>query len=220
MNKDAAISAEACGAGHYARGYLTHERWVSYVHQLSAVRDLAPESIIEAGIGPGVKKHMVAAAFSGCRYVGVDIDAELGPDVCADVRRLPFADRAADVTFCCQVLEHLAYSGFCDAVLELKRVTRKRLVLSLPDVSPFFYARVRVPGFRHVFPWLWNGISVPSPLPRAHSLDGQGQHHWEIGKRGYSLRRIVGDLRTIGWSRIRHFRMVERWYWHFFLLDV
>ena len=207
-------------SAHYRRGYLSHERWLSYVHQITAVSDLAPKSVIEVGVGPGVKKAMTEAAFEGCRYVGVDLRPALGPQVCADVLRLPFADGAADVTFCCQVLEHLPYEHFVASLDELKRVTRQRVVMSLPDVRPFFYLRARVPGFRHAFPWLWKGISLSHPFAPRHCFESHGQHHWEIGKRGFSARRVLDDIGSLGWGRVRQFRMIERWYWHFFLLDL
>lgn len=212
--------ADAALPSHrYGAGYLSYERWVSYVHQICAAADLAPRAILEVGIGPGVKGAMAAAAFPGCRYVGMDIAPSLRPDVCADVRALPFADASFDVAFCCQVLEHIPYDDFARGLGELKRVCRRRVVVSLPDVRPFLYLRARPPASRRLLPWLWRGISLPG-LPRVHDFAAHGQHHWEIGKRGYPLGRVLADMRALGWQRIRHFRMVERWYWHFFLLDI
>ena len=204
----------------YSRGYLSHERWVSYVHQISAVADLQPSSIVEIGVGPGVKAMMVDATFPGCQYTGVDIDPALGPDLSADVRRLPFADDSFDVGYCCQVLEHIPYDDFLVGLSELQRVCRRRVVISLPDVRPFLYLRARPPSSRRFLPWLWKGISLPSFFPRHHTYDDHGQHYWEIGKRGYSLGRVLGDIRCLQWHDVRHFRMVERNYWHFFVLDI
>lgn len=204
----------------YGAAYLSRERWLSYVEQITAVSDLNPASIIEVGVGPGAKKSMAEAAYPGCRYTAVDIEAGLAPDVCADVRKLPFADNWADVGFCCQVLEHLPYEGFLDGLAELHRVTRRRVVISLPDVRPFFYLRARLPGYRHAFPWLWNGVSLSHPFTSEHRFEDHGQHHWEIGKRGYGLSRVIADIRRLPWTRVRHYRLIERWYWHFFILDI
>lgn len=203
---------------HYGQNYLGNERWISFVHQVASVRDLAPARVAEIGIGPGVVGSMVRATYPGCEYVGIDIDTTLRPSVCASVTGLPFANQSFDATFCCQVLEHLPFDEFGRAILELKRVTRKRLVLSLPDVSPFIY--LRFPGCRYLLPALWRGLSLPSPFPRQHSFEEHGQHYWEIGKRDYPAGRILRVLYNSGFSRIRHFRMVERNYWHFFLLDI
>lgn len=203
----------------YGAGYLSHERWLSYVHQVTALADIAPRSVLEVGVGPGVKSTMVTATFPGCRYVGVDVDAGLGPDVCADVRTLPFGDAAFDAAFCCQVLEHIPYEDFLKGLGELKRVARRRVVISLPDVRPFIYLRARPPASRRYLPWLWHGVSLPALPPQPHSFEAHGQHYWEIGKRGYPLRRVLRDMRSLGWARVRDFRMIERNYWHFFVLD-
>ena len=211
---------KALSANHFKSGYLTEERWISYVRQVSSVADIKPRSVIEVGVGPGAMGWMIEATFPGCRYVGVDITRELNPCVCASVVNLPFAARSFDVAFCCQVLEHLPYENFIEALSELRRVARSRVVISLPDVSPFFYLRARIPGMRRLLPRLWYGFSIRSPFRPHHSFEDHGQHHWEIGKRGYSLGRILTDIRPVGWRRVRHFRMVERWYWHFFLLDI
>ena len=214
------MSRTNANESRYFSGYLGHERWLSYVHQISVVADLNPCSIIEIGVGPGVKGMMARATFPECQYTAVDIDPALGPDVSADVRRLPFADDSFEVGYCCQVLEHIPYADFLVGLSELRRICGCRVVISLPDVTPFLYLRARPPSSRRILPWLWKGISLPSFLPKPHNFDDHGQHYWEIGKRGYSLRRILDDIRTLQWHDVRHFRMIERSYWHFFVLDI
>lgn len=203
---------------HYGHNYLGTERWFSFVHQIASVRDLGLEKVAEIGVGPGVVGDMLRATYPTCEYVSVDIDPELKPSVCASVTSLPFADGVFDATFCCQVLEHLPFEELGKAILELKRITRRRLVISLPDVSPFFY--LRFPGCRRYLPSLWRGVSFPQVFPRHHSFEEHGQHYWEIGKRHYPVSRILDVLSKLGFSNINHFRMVERNYWHFFLLDL
>ena len=203
---------------HYGAPYLSRERWQSYVYQVTAINDLQPTDVLEVGIGPGVVKNMIKAAFPCCSHTSIDIDPSLEPDTCASVLSIPFADNSFDAAFCCQVLEHIPYDYFISAVSELKRVTRKRIVLSLPDASPFFFLRVRYS--RRVFPGLWRGISWPNLFPKVLDFAEHGQHYWEIGRRGYPVVRILSDLKSSGLKVREHFRMVERSYWHFFLLDI
>ena len=122
----------------YGPDYLSHERWVSYVHQISALANIAPRSVLEVGVGPGVKATMVAATFPGCTYVGVDIDGTLAPDVRADVRSLPFDDRRFDAAFCCQVLEHIPYEDFLTGLGELKREDQASRADSTGENSSWF----------------------------------------------------------------------------------
>ncbi len=203
---------------HYGAAYLYKERWFSFVYQVMALSGIEPARVAEIGVGPGVVGDMLRATYPGCEYVGIDIDRSLFPSVCASVEALPFANASFDATFCCQVLEHLPFDRFSVAISELKRITSQRLVISLPDVSPFFF--LRFSHGRRFIPWLWNGLSLPTLLPRRHCFEEHGQHYWEIGKLGFPLRRIVRELNEIGFSNIRHFRMTERPYWHFFILEI
>jgi SAM-dependent methyltransferase len=203
---------------HYGAAYLYKERWLSFVYQVTALSGIEPARVAEIGIGPGVVGEMVRANYPECGYVGIDIDETLSPSVCASVSALPFADGSFDATFCCQVLEHMPFEQFAIGVRELKRITRQRLVISLPDVSPFLF--LRFSHSRRLLPGLWNGISLPVLFPHRHSFAEHGQHYWEIGKRHYPFRRVRQELEKIGFREIRHFRMTERSYWHFFILDV
>lgn len=202
---------------HYGPGYLTHDRWLSYVTQVTALKDINPKRVAEIGIGPGVVGPMVKATYPGCQYVSVDVDPTLRPEVCASVTDLPFSDAAFDAIFCCQVLEHLPYELFVPAMTELRRVASRRVVISLPDESLFFYLRAR--GLRRILPSLWKGISLPRPNPERHDFEAHGQHYWEIGKRDFPVGRVLADISRAGLVLNHHFRMIERPYWHFFFLD-
>ena len=65
-------------------------------------------------------------------YTGIDLSGE--PDLRVDleaVERLPFDDDAFDTVVCCDVLEHL--NNLHHTFGELVRVSRKHLVISLPN---------------------------------------------------------------------------------------
>jgi hypothetical protein len=122
-----------------------------------------------------------------------------------------------DAVFCCQVLEHLPYQLFVPAMTELRRVVSRRVVISLPDESLFFFLRMR--GSRRFLPKLWKGISLPRPFPERHDFETHGQHYWEIGKKDFPVGRILDDISRTSLVLKDHFRMVDRPYWHFFVLD-
>ena len=202
---------------HYGPEYLSHVRWLSYVTQLDAIKDVNPQRVAEIGIGPGVVGPMVKSTYPSCQYVTVDNDPALSPDVCASVTGLPFSDKSFDAVFCCQVLEHLPYKLFVPSVVELRRVVSRRVVISLPDDSLFFFLRAQ--GLRRILPSLWKGISFPRPFPALQDFESHGQHYWEIGKKGYPIKRILDDICRTGLIVKDHFRVVYRPYWHFFVLD-
>lgn len=215
---DEHMATRTLSTQHYGAAYLYKERWFSFVYQVMALSGIEPVRVAEIGVGPGVVGDMLRATYPGCEYVGIDIDSSLSPSVCASVETLPFANGSFDATFCCQVLEHLPFDQFAVSIGELKRITSRRLVISLPDVSPFFF--LRFSHSRRLLPWLWNGVSLPSLFPRRHSFEEHGQHYWEIGKSGFPIRNVIRELQEIGFSGIRHFRMTERPYWHFFILEI
>jgi len=190
---------------------------MSFVYQVTSISDLEVHKVAEIGVGPGVVRGMMKSTYPDCEYTTIDIDPALAPDICASVTDLPVEDKAYDALFCCQVLEHLPYEQFDICIRELCRVTKKRLIVSLPDVSPFFYLRV-YKGRRLLGP-LWKGLSLPNLFPAEHDISSHGQHYWEIGAKGYRVSRIIKDLEKNGAKVIDHFRMTERNYWHFFLLE-
>jgi SAM-dependent methyltransferase len=177
---------------HY-RGlaYDNKERFVSYWTQINEVMRLEPGRVLEVGIGNGFVHRYL-------RSLGVDVhtldaDARLEPDTVGSVTQLPFGDAEFDVACCFETLEHLPFESFGAAVKELARVARRWVVLSLPDVTP--YARIHVEwGFKktrvHKF------FDLPNKNPSRHQFDGE--HHWEVGKRGYPLSRVIAEIESAG----------------------
>ena len=203
---------------HYSDKYLYKERLFSYVYQVECIREINPENILEIGVGSGLQKEILIHCFPNSKVFTLDIEPSLGPDFCGDVLKIPLKNKSIDAVFCCQVLEHLPYNKFILALKELKRVCKKRIIISLPDVNPFFF--IRFYKLRRIFPFLWRGFSLPRIISQKHSYEEHGQHYWEIGKKDFPLKRIRKDLKIVKLNLIKDFRMVERPYWHFFVLQV
>jgi hypothetical protein len=160
---------------------------------------------------------MIRATYPHYDHLSLDIDHALRPQVCASVAALQLANTTFDAIFYCQMLEHLTYKHFSPTLAEPRRVTRRRIVASLLDLPLFF---LRMHRLRKLLPRFWNDFSLSSIHQPLHDFAVHGQHHWEIGVRGYPLSRIIKDIEKVGFSHFSHFRMAERPYWHFFLLDI
>ena len=145
---------------HYNSKYLSPERWISFVQQLNLLQQIKPKSVLEVGVGPGVFRFMVSATLPECNYINLDLDASLNPTIHADLRSIPLSDKCIELVVCCQVLEHIPFDNFIETLIEFKRICNKRIIISLPDVSPFFF--LRFPGGRRLIPKLWKGYSCGS----------------------------------------------------------
>ncbi len=199
-------------SSHYrARSYDIKGRFASYWHQCDEILKLEPRSVLEVGKGTG----FVCAYLSlkGLNITTVDIDPELAPDIVGSVLEIPCADESCDVVACCQVLEHLPYDKFRPALGELARVSRRYVVLSLPDYGRAWPFCVYIPKYGAV-KWLWQ---VPLIRPPEHKFDGE--HHWEIGKRGYPLARILADIKSVKLKMLKTYRVFEFPYHRFFVLE-
>ena len=197
-------------ASHYTcPAYLTKRRWCSLWHQLDEIQGAKPERVLEIGPGPGVLKTL--ATLSGLTLDTFDTDPELHPDCVGRATALPFADRSYDVVCAFQVLEHLPYDQSLIALEEMARVSQRIVLLSLPDARKGWLYQLHFPlfGKRQYI------LETPRLLARPHRFDGQ--HYWEVNKRGYSLDRIIRDFSQVA-RLLRTYRVPEYLYHRFFVL--
>jgi SAM-dependent methyltransferase len=188
--------------------YAFEGRFVSYYWQLQEVLALDPASALEIGVGDRVFgdfiKHNTAIV-----YTSLDIAEDLHPDVVGSVLELPFADKSFDVACAFEVLEHLPFEQFDRAVAELCRVARTHVIISLPHFGPMLSFSLKIP----FFPLIRFAFKIP--FPKKHVFNGQ--HYWEIGKRGFSPNRIRNIL-SKRFRIEREFVPFENQYHRFFVL--
>lgn len=175
---------------HYRRSsYDSKDRWVSYWYQINYVVARNPRKVLE--IGPGNKTVTEALRKKGIEVTTVDIASDLNPDVIAPVTKLPFPDRAFEGILAAEVLEHLPFNDFPKAISEIRRVAGRFAVISLPHAGFVFSLEFKIPligkkSFLWKLPFFW----------RVHEFNGE--HYWELGKRGFSVRRIKQIIRHHG----------------------
>jgi ubiquinone/menaquinone biosynthesis C-methylase UbiE len=195
-------------ASHYSSAaYVSKARFASYWRQVSEVLKLDPRRVLEIGPGPGIVTHILRKA--GLEVTTVDYANDVGADVVASVLDLPFGDRAFDVVLCSQVLEHLAYSQFQKALREICRVTDTSAIISLPNSGKYVRYSLYVPIIGNIR----FGVNVQA-IPRLHVFDGQ--HHWEIGKAGFPLRKVRAAIKAV-FPSVADDRFWDNPYHHFFV---
>ncbi|MDQ8183728.1 class I SAM-dependent methyltransferase [Pelagicoccus sp. SDUM812005] len=199
------------GKSHYGKSYLASRRIFSYAHQLSVISQYDADSILEIGPGPGLVTQ--ALRLEKYRVTTVDVQPELNPDIAASVLNLPLDDSSFDLGLCCQVLEHLPFQKFTDALSELHRVTRCGLVLSLPDSSRSFSLSGQIPFFGRFSFQVAIPTIPPPPFPES-KLESMG-HYWEIGFKGTTLSSVKQAITSSGF-RIKRSWRVNELPWHRF----
>ncbi|MCH7883414.1 class I SAM-dependent methyltransferase [Patescibacteria group bacterium] len=194
----------------YAFGKYTREdRWASYYYQIREILEVNPSTLLEVGIGEGVLMGYLKSN-TNISYTSLDVADDLHPDVVGNVTKIPFTDSSFDTVCAFEVLEHLPFEHFELALQELKRVSKKHVVISLPHFGPPVLFLLKLPFLRRI------QIAFKIPYPQKHVFNGQ--HHWEIGKKSFPQRRIRKTIRKY-FSIIKEFIPFENQYHHFFILE-
>lgn len=92
-------------------------------------------SVLDVGCGSGQFLRRLPDTYL---KVGIDISYEAlarvgAPRTLGSVDSLPFASSSFDLVTCFEVLEHLPYQTFPRALQELERVSRKYIMVSVPN---------------------------------------------------------------------------------------
>jgi hypothetical protein len=213
QNSPAGFSSHATqvdAATHYKRRYMTLPRMITHWHQANEVASttLPGGEVLE--IGPGTGHTTWLLRQWGYRVTTLDFDVRVRPDLVGDVTRLPLNEKRFDCVLAAEVLEHIPFSEFTNALLELKRASRTSVIITLP--APF----MGVAG-------LWNlpkleprGLFLGVPFMAPHRFNGE--HYWELGKWGYGLRRVKQHIARAGLRLLKAFRPAPSLYCYFFVL--
>jgi hypothetical protein len=195
--------------------YLSPKRWTSYALQVREVMLLKPNTILEIGPGNGLVTEILRKM--NFKVETLDIDERTGADHVASVTDEKAMEKfygKFNVVIACQILEHVRYEDFLKAMGILKKVA-PQAVISLPHSmvkGKFFYVLLKLPGVRDLvvaFKWCLNPLTYQF----------NGEHYWELGTRGYSIRKVTDDLRKTGWQIRKQFFNPENPYHYFFVLE-
>jgi hypothetical protein len=178
---------------HYRfSNYVNIERWSSYYYQIKEAQNLQPSSALVIGIGDGIVIDVLRK--QGITVYTLDFDKELQPDFCGSVSELDtiMGNLKVDLIVCCQVLEHLPYDFFVSILKAMKKHARN-VIISLPYSNRHILKySIKVPYIR----FLCGDMRISTFWKSWESVDSSG-HHWEIGYKNYSLKRIKKDIRQV-----------------------
>ncbi len=196
---------------YFRKSYDSKGRFCSYWHQINEILQLKPAKVLEVGVGNRFVTNYLRN--KEVNITSIDIYHDLVPDIVGSVLMIPFKSESFDVVACYEVLEHIHYTHFTKALEEISRVSQKHIIISLPDVTPICRIDIRIPKIMSVRRLIWH----PFLKPVYHKWDKE--HYWEIGKRHYSLERVLSNIADAGFTIIKTYRVFEFNYHRFFILE-
>jgi ubiquinone/menaquinone biosynthesis C-methylase UbiE len=182
---------------HYDSGYFHNERWMSYWYQakeISSRKDI--ESVLDIGPGTNFLESVLKIQRPAITYKTLDIAEDVEPDYVGSVTKSPLPDSSFDAVCAFQVLEHIEFKDFEVALDELKRTSKKYVFISLPHFGSAIKFQIKVPFIK--------AIQFAIKIPRNKKHIFTGEHYWEIGKKGYSAKKILSILKN-------HFTVLEEY---------
>lgn len=180
---------------HYSFSRYVHQaRWNSYYFQILETLKLQPKSVLEIGRGQSAYKPILEQ--EGITYACIDLEEDQHPDYVGGVDDMPIENESFDVVVAFQVLEHLPYDTFETSLSEMARVSKKHVLISLPDKYAAFRFFLKIP----FVPELKKVLKIPI----TRTLKPGGHHFWNIGNTGYPSKRIRADIE-------KHFTILDEY---------
>jgi uncharacterized UPF0146 family protein len=197
---------------HYYKDYDDLTRFISYFCQINSVIEPNQKTILEVGLGnKTVSNYLKQFGFD---VTTCDFDKNLDPDEVADIRDLPFQNNKFDVVLACEILEHIPFEDVAKALSELKRITKKKVIISIP-YSSFFIEIVLNFNISIFYKQLHLVLSVPS---FTHKFKKNNDHYWEMGCKNYSKKEIRNLLKRY-FEIKKEFQPILIPYHYFFILE-
>jgi hypothetical protein len=196
-------------AGHYRPGYDDWDKWTNYWWQIRSVIDCKAQKVLEIGVGSQVVNDYLKRA--GLNVYSLDIDPALNPDYLGSATAIPLPDGSQDAILCCEVLEHMPWEQSVQTIRELHRVTNRWAFVTVPHFALSFALMLRMPYF-HFREFRFR-------LPLFKELRPGGEHYWEIGRKGYTTRRLEREFRATGFQIVNDTRQMTNFSHCFYRLQ-
>lgn len=190
--------------------YNHRARWTTYFIQWRTISDVLPEGgkILEVGIGSGIVAEQLKKM--GYEVITADNNSDVKPDYVADILKLPFEDSHFDLVLAAEILEHLDFKKALEALQELKRVSRKFILISVPDRRRILISfKIKVPFLKEK--------KILIKLPTSRKKLFSPEHKWEIGYKNFSPKYVREKFLEQGLKIKGEFVSIDAPHIHYFL---
>lgn len=180
----------------YTFKYNNLERFCLYWHQIYEVLHLAPRNVLEVGCA-----NKVVTSFIKNHNIDIetfDIDPDLKPDYLGSVTEIDkIVKKRYSVVLLGEILEHIEYADFLGVLKKLHKIA-DALVVTLPYPGHVFKFSFKIPFLKEVTSLL----KIPK-FYAVHRFDGE--HYWEIGKRGFTRQKVLKDIQQTKWKILKRY---------------
>jgi len=192
---------------------------MSYYEQIDIVNKINPNTILEIWVSnKTVYNYLKNQEFD---IDSCDFNESVEPDYVSDIRELSFDDSSYDVVLCSQVLEHLPWEDVNKALQELYRVSKRKVIISVPYSSlqinfGFTMSMAKKILNKHLITFLFRLPAYFIPI----NVDICDEHFWEMGnKRQYSKNKFIKKIKEIGFNIEEEKNVKFNPQHHFFILN-
>lgn len=176
---------------YFREKYASMERFISYFQQINSIHRFPAQSLLFIGVGDGMVADFLKKNY---QVTTMDIDPALKPDICGDIRQLPFENNSFDLVCAFEVLEHILLADVENkAIREIARVSRAGAIISVPHRRAGFEIVFKFPFIRTLFKRDSLRLAWFMPV-RFPGFAISGQHYWEIDSWTTSLKRFRSIL--------------------------
>lgn len=197
---------------YLAKTYNHKPRWYSYYHQFQNIFNHNPETVLEVGTGGGITTQILRE--NGVKVVTLDNDPETNPDIVGNALALPFEDNYFDMAVGFEILEHLPFSSFADALKEMRRVAKKNVIISLPDhAHSLLRLTFKVPFIKE------KSIQIRIPARDNKKYWAPCGHFWEMGNIDYPYGKVATEIEKSGLTILTSYIPNESAWTRYFILE-
>lgn len=203
--------------------FLSKAHAESYLYQMQVIRSLKDvKRILEIGPGEGFCARNLREL--GYEYHTLDFEDAHEPTIKADFQSFDpnTITQRYDLTCAFQVLEHFSYDEFTKHIKTLLEISNKYVFISLPYSCRGFSVNLRLQNGQNMRLMRRFDFYIRTNLPnRKYRLEYKKEfpwaiHYWEIGRKGFSLKKVLGDIESCGLKIEKKFHSPNPY--HYFIL--
>lgn len=203
--------------------FLSKAHAESYLCQMQTIRNLKNVNrILEIGPGEGFCARNLREL--GYEYHTLDFEGAHEPTIKADFQSFDpqTITQKYDITCAFQVLEHFPYDEFKKHINALFEMSNRYVFISLPyscrgfSINLNFQNGQKVRLTRRIDFYIKTNFPNRKYRPEYMEEFPWAVHYWEIGRKGFNLKKVLADIESCGLKIIKRFHSPNPY--HYFVL--